>query len=141
MEGWTDFLEEESHYADRRVMPRALPNSSRYCIMTLVVQREEVIHMTCQWCKHYRRRGKNALCLAPGGNGKVVDIGPSSPTCPNFNARKSCTTCALRCLSEEKETLLQGPDGCPKWTLRQLSSWGGSRRFIRQPVQTYAQPT
>lgn len=97
--------------------------------------------MTCQWCKYYRRRGKNALCLAPGGTGKVIEIDSSSPTCPNFNARKSCTTCALRCLPEEKEALLQGPDGCPKWTLRQLSSWGGSRRFVRPPVRTDAQPT
>ena len=96
--------------------------------------------MTCQWCKHYRRRGKTTICLAPGGTGKVIEIESSSPTCPNFSARKSCTTCALRCLPEEKEALL-GPDGCQKWALRQLSSWGGSRRFVRMPVRADAQPT
>ena len=96
--------------------------------------------MTCQWCKHYRRRGKTTLCLAPGGTGKVIEIESSSPTCPNFIARKSCTTCALRCLPDEKEAL-QGPDGCPKWTLRQLSSWGGLRRFVRMQVRAEDKPT
>lgn len=97
--------------------------------------------MTCQWCKHYRRRGKAVLCLSPDGDGKVIAIDAKSQTCPKFIARKSCTTCGLRCLPEEKESFLQGPDGCPKWTLRKLSSWGGSRRFVRAQVCAEAQQT
>ncbi len=49
--------------------------------------------------------------------------------CDMFDPRKSCTTCNYRCVASEKDRLIGSGDGCTKWVLRELSSWGGARRF------------
>lgn len=94
--------------------------------------------MTCQWCLHYRRkRGGESRCDRPGGDGLVMPIkgakdGPS-PVCLYFDPRKSCTTCSCRCSQDMKEERLDQFGLCPHWSLRKLSSWGGSRRRRRRP--------
>ena len=84
--------------------------------------RRSSYHMTCQWCTYYRRRGGTSLCLARGS-----DL--AAALCDRFDPRKSCTTCNFRCGPDERERLVGNGDGCPKWELRKLSTWGGARRF------------
>lgn len=90
--------------------------------------------MTCQWCKHYRRRGGIPLCLTVDDCGRVtpVKIGRMADGCSRFDPRKSCTTCEFRCSSDEKELNLESTEGCPKWKLKDLSTWGGNRRYARR---------
>lgn len=94
--------------------------------------------MTCQWCIYYRRkRGGDPRCERPGGDGnvlstKVIRASGGSHTCEWFEPRKSCTTCSSRCAIEYKEEV-EAIGTCPKWSLRRLSTWGGSRRRKRKP--------
>lgn len=94
--------------------------------------------MTCQWCLHYRRkRGGLPRCERPDGDGKILAVkgpnGCSHDVCKWFNPRKSCTTCSFRCPAEVKADRLDQFGLCDQWKLRQLSSWGGSRRRKRKP--------
>ena len=84
--------------------------------------------MTCQWCIHYRRRGGKSLCLSPeraDGHG-AADI--ENGTCRLFSPRRTCTSCDHRCSGEERDRLRFANETCPRWKLRELSSWGGDRR-------------
>lgn len=83
--------------------------------------------MTCQWCKNYRRRDGKAMCRCADGKVRPVPPEVRADTCGRFDARRSCTTCGHRCSSEERGERPYD-EVCPKWELRILSSWGGSRR-------------
>jgi len=85
--------------------------------------------MTCQWCTHYRRRDGKSLCLTKTDDGKVVLSEIKGLSCEKFDPRKSCTTCEHRCSYEEREKLLFAEGGCNRWALRNLTTWGGPRRF------------
>lgn len=87
--------------------------------------------MTCQWCIKYRRRDGRSLCLTETEDGEPVLKPIQGLACGKFDPRKSCTTCEHRCSPDERETLLFMDGGCPKWELRNLTTWGGRRRFSR----------
>lgn len=88
--------------------------------------------MTCQWCKHYRRREGFAVCVLHSKEEKQSLGFEPNAICNDFSARESCTTCAYRCAPEEKSTLLSNSSICSKWKLRSLSTWGGKRVFNRK---------
>ena len=87
--------------------------------------------MTCQWCKHYRRRGGIALCLSVDSYGRIVPekLNKLADGCPRFDPRVSCTTCRYRCSQDDRDANMGVSGSCPKWELKELSTWGGSRRY------------
>ena len=87
--------------------------------------------MTCQWCKHYRRRCGVPMCALPSKDGKGEYSDIKKHACERFDARRSCTTCEYRCPQDERDMMMSSREGCPKWRLRELSTWGGARRFAR----------
>ena len=87
--------------------------------------------MTCQWCTYHRRRGGTSICVLPGGDGRVRDQRDRLPPCDSFIPRQSCTTCDRRCSDDEKDERILSPQGCMDWTLRKLTTWGGTRTFRR----------
>ena len=88
--------------------------------------------MTCQWCIRYRRRDGKSLCLRKTETGETVLTDIKGLACEKFIPRRSCTTCEHRCSYEEREGLLFAEGGCQKWQLRNLTTWGGPRHFVRK---------
>ena len=93
--------------------------------------------MTCQWCIHYRRRAGVSICFAPDKDGNVTPVRIKGPICERFSARRCCSTCEHRCSQEERDECLGSPNGCQKWELRKLSTWGGPRRNKKWPNIRY----
>lgn len=83
--------------------------------------------MTCQWCRHFRYKGVS-VCARPGGDGNTLPAKGRTSECQWFDPRRTCTTCEYRCSTEERSSLRSDSDVCPKWTLRSISKWGGSRK-------------
>lgn len=100
--------------------------------MPIINGNEKDVEMTCQWCTHYRRRDGKPMCLTEIDGGKVVLSDIKGLACEKFSPRKSCTTCEHRCSYEDREKLLLADGGCNRWALRNLSTWGGARRFYRK---------
>ena len=73
------------------------------------------------------------MCSVPGVNG-LDELVRAVVPCDKFVARQCCTTCAYRCPPDEKEKLMPAPGKCPRWKLRKLSTWGGSRRYPKKQV-------
>ena len=88
--------------------------------------------MTCQWCTRYRRRDGKSMCLTKKDDGTIVLSEIKGLACEKFSPRKSCTTCGHRCSYEDREKLLFAEDGCNRWKLRDITTWGGSRRISRK---------
>lgn len=84
--------------------------------------------MTCQWCKNYRRRNGQPKCWFPFDDGvsRLVDV-KGADGCLKFTPRVCCTTCEHRCPPDYRSQNGRGGK-CPKWALRALTTWGGSRR-------------
>lgn len=84
--------------------------------------------MTCQWCLNFRRKAGMPICASPERDGRTIPSrGGDSVVCEHFSPRISCTTCEYRCSPEEKYFLITNKSKCPKWKLRSLSTWGGSK--------------
>ena len=74
------------------------------------------------------------MCFAPNKDGLKIPSKISGLACERFDARRSCTTCEHRCPPDVRETSGSEPDGCPRWELRRLSTWGGYRGGVRRKV-------
>ena len=97
--------------------------------MSIINCKEKKTEMTCQWCINYRRRDGVSMCLKKKETGEVVLSPIKGLACKDFVPRRSCTTCEHRCSYEDREKLLLEEGGCKAWELRNLSTWGGQRRF------------
>lgn len=91
--------------------------------------------MTCQWCIHFRYKGRASVCARPGGDGKIIPAKGRTSECQWFDPRRTCTTCGYRCAPEERDALYGDGKLCGKWTLRSISKWGGRRRTPSKPAE------
>lgn len=78
------------------------------------------------------------MCSSPDES-KPGELSRAAGLCDRFVARQCCTTCAYRCPPDEKEGLMPIPGVCPKWKLRELSTWGGCRRYPKRQGKTKKQ--
>ena len=71
------------------------------------------------------------MCKCADGKVRAVPAEVRADRCKRFDARRNCTTCGHGCSQDDKSNRPLN-EACPKWELKVLSTWGGSRRWPKK---------